>query len=198
MPRIGGLGVITAIRRRGKPEGLRVLEQPTGSNTQFWLVVACGLPAFLVGITEDLTKNRLGPLAPARYLRLGGTGHLAARRVILRTDIPGVDSLITMLPFAIALTLLCVTGVANAINIIDGFNGLASMCVLMMLLGIAYVAFRPVTSSWRARRSSGRRGARLLRVELSRRLDLPRRRRRLLHRLCGVAELSVLLLGRNP
>jgi UDP-N-acetylmuramyl pentapeptide phosphotransferase/UDP-N-acetylglucosamine-1-phosphate transferase len=43
---------------------------------------------------------------------------------------------------AIALTLLCVTGVANAINIIDGFNGLASMCVMMMLLGIAYVAFQ--------------------------------------------------------
>src|SRR5450432_442468 len=47
-----------------------------------------------------------------------------------------------MTPFAIALTLLCVTGVANAINIIDGFNGLASMCVMMMMLGIAYVAFQ--------------------------------------------------------
>ena len=45
------------------------------------------------------------------------------------------------MPFAVALTLLCVTGVANAINIIDGFNGLASMCVLMMLLAIAYVGF---------------------------------------------------------
>jgi UDP-N-acetylmuramyl pentapeptide phosphotransferase/UDP-N-acetylglucosamine-1-phosphate transferase len=35
-----------------------------------------------------------------------------------------------------------VTGVANAVNIIDGFNGLASMCVLMMLLAIAYVAYQ--------------------------------------------------------
>ena len=47
-----------------------------------------------------------------------------------------------MAPFAIALTLLCVTGVANAINIIDGFNGLASMCVPLMLLALVYVAFR--------------------------------------------------------
>ena len=62
--------------------------------------------------------------------------------MILRTDIPGVDHLIVWMPAAIALTLLCVTGVANAINIIDGFNGLASMCVMMMLLGIAYVAFQ--------------------------------------------------------
>jgi UDP-N-acetylmuramyl pentapeptide phosphotransferase/UDP-N-acetylglucosamine-1-phosphate transferase len=33
----------------------------------------------------------------------------------------------------------------NAINIIDGFNGLASMCVAIMLAGIAYVAFRSAT-----------------------------------------------------
>ena len=32
--------------------------------------------------------------------------------------------------------------VTNAVNIIDGFNGLASMCVMMMLLGVAYVAFQ--------------------------------------------------------
>jgi UDP-N-acetylmuramyl pentapeptide phosphotransferase/UDP-N-acetylglucosamine-1-phosphate transferase len=47
-----------------------------------------------------------------------------------------------MSPFAIALTVLVVTGVSNAINIIDGFNGLASMCVLMMVASIAYVAFQ--------------------------------------------------------
>jgi UDP-N-acetylmuramyl pentapeptide phosphotransferase/UDP-N-acetylglucosamine-1-phosphate transferase len=34
-----------------------------------------------------------------------------------------------------------VAGVANAVNIIDGFNGLASMCVVIMLIGLAYVAF---------------------------------------------------------
>ncbi|HEX4235413.1 MAG TPA: glycosyltransferase, partial [Caldimonas sp.] len=62
--------------------------------------------------------------------------------VILRTDIPGIDQLIRWIPAAIALTLLSVTGVANAVNIIDGFNGLASMCVMMMLLGISYVAFQ--------------------------------------------------------
>lgn len=62
--------------------------------------------------------------------------------VIRRTDIPGIDWLITMSPFAIALTIFVVTGVANAVNIIDGFNGLASMCVLMMMLAIAYVAFQ--------------------------------------------------------
>jgi hypothetical protein len=47
---------------------------------------------------------------------------------VARTTIPGIDTLLQYLPFAIALTVFAVTGVANAINIIDGFNGLASLC----------------------------------------------------------------------
>jgi UDP-N-acetylmuramyl pentapeptide phosphotransferase/UDP-N-acetylglucosamine-1-phosphate transferase len=62
--------------------------------------------------------------------------------VVRHTAIPGVDSLIVFAPFAVALTVFVVTGVANSINIIDGFNGLASMCVLMMLVAVAYVAFQ--------------------------------------------------------
>jgi UDP-N-acetylmuramyl pentapeptide phosphotransferase/UDP-N-acetylglucosamine-1-phosphate transferase len=124
VPRIGGIGVLIAMAVVGV----------FGNFTQkdaapyFWLFLACGLPAFLVGIAEDLTKK-----VAARW-RLLATSVSAA--------IPGIDQLIRWMPMAIALTLLCVTGVANAINIIDGFNGLASMCVMMMLLGIAYVAFQ--------------------------------------------------------
>ena len=33
---------------------------------------------------------------------------------------------------------LAVAGVANSVNIIDGFNGLASMCVVIMLAALAY------------------------------------------------------------
>jgi UDP-N-acetylmuramyl pentapeptide phosphotransferase/UDP-N-acetylglucosamine-1-phosphate transferase len=138
VPRIGGIGVIVAITVAGLfANAMGVVADP-----QFWLLVACGLPAFVVGITEDLTKSvfaRWRLLATVISAALA-TWFLGA--IIHRTDIPGIDTLITLLPFAIALTLLCVTGVANAINIIDGFNGLASMCVMMMMFGIAYVAFQ--------------------------------------------------------
>jgi UDP-N-acetylmuramyl pentapeptide phosphotransferase/UDP-N-acetylglucosamine-1-phosphate transferase len=138
VPRVGGVGVLVAMAVAG------VFDLFTQKNAApyFWLFLACGLPAFLVGIAEDLTKR-----VAARW-RLLATCVSAALAVwllgavILRTDIPGVDQLIRWMPMAIALTLLCVTGVANAINIIDGFNGLASMCVMMMMLGIAYVAFQ--------------------------------------------------------
>jgi UDP-N-acetylmuramyl pentapeptide phosphotransferase/UDP-N-acetylglucosamine-1-phosphate transferase len=138
VPRIGGLGVLVAMVVAG------VFANSTQQDTapKFWLLLACGMPAFVLGIAEDLTK------AVAARWRLLATCISAALAValldavILRTDIPGIDQLIVWFPAAIALTLLCVTGVANAVNIIDGFNGLASMCVMMMLLGVAYVAFQ--------------------------------------------------------
>ena len=138
VPRIGGFGVIVAIG----VAGVFAYFANADVGGFFWLLMACALPAFLVGIAEDLTKK-----VSARW-RLLATGVSAALAVwlldgiIRRTDIPGLDTVIQMAPMAIALTLLCVTGVANAVNIIDGFNGLASMCVMMMLLGIAYVAFQ--------------------------------------------------------
>ena len=137
VPRVGGIGVLVALGIAGAFSGFT----RTSPGTGFWLLLACGLPAFLVGVAEDLTKQ-----VAARW-RLLATCVSAALAVWLlgavihRTDIPGIDPLITMTPFAVALTLLSVTGVANAVNIIDGFNGLASMCVMMMMLGIAYVGF---------------------------------------------------------
>ena len=62
--------------------------------------------------------------------------------MVAKTDIPDVDQLIRWAPLSVLLTVFVITGVANAINIIDGFNGLASMCVLMMILALGYVAFQ--------------------------------------------------------
>jgi UDP-N-acetylmuramyl pentapeptide phosphotransferase/UDP-N-acetylglucosamine-1-phosphate transferase len=40
------------------------------------------------------------------------------------------------------LTVLAVAGIANAVNIIDGFNGLASVVCICMLLSLGYVALQ--------------------------------------------------------
>jgi len=138
VPRIGGVSVLAAIVIASALAQLL----PGRVDHNLWVLLACAAPAFAAGIAEDLTKR-----VAARWRLLATTlsAALAAwllDAVLVKTDIPGVDSLITLLPFAVGLTLLCVTGVANAVNIIDGFNGLASMCVMMMLLAIAYVAFQ--------------------------------------------------------
>ena len=100
------------------------------------LLIACSLPAFVSGITEDPTKK----VSPRRHLVAtalsASLGIWLLGAVVTQTDIPGVDQPIRWLPFAVLLTVLVITGVANAVNIIDGFNGLASMCVLMMMLAL--------------------------------------------------------------
>jgi len=138
VPRIGGIGVFAALWAGA------VLAQYSGhpESAGLWWLLACSLPTFISGLAEDLTKN----VSPRRRLVFTAISASAAvwllDAVFTRTDIPGVDHLIIYTPFAIALTVFVVTGLANAINIIDGFNGLASMCVLMMTLAIAYVAFQ--------------------------------------------------------
>jgi UDP-N-acetylmuramyl pentapeptide phosphotransferase/UDP-N-acetylglucosamine-1-phosphate transferase len=101
---------------------------------------ACSVPAFAAGLIEDLTKTvtprqRLAATAVSAALTAWALG-----AVIARTDIPGLDWIASYPIGAVFLAIFVVAGVANSINIIDGMNGLASMCVVLMLMGLAYVA----------------------------------------------------------
>jgi UDP-N-acetylmuramyl pentapeptide phosphotransferase/UDP-N-acetylglucosamine-1-phosphate transferase len=58
-------------------------------------------------------------------------------------QILGIDNLMLAYPFlTIAITCFAVGGVANAFNIIDGYNGLSAMVAVIILSGITYVAFQ--------------------------------------------------------
>ncbi|TSE23008.1 putative undecaprenyl-phosphate N-acetylglucosaminyl 1-phosphate transferase [Tepidimonas sediminis] len=59
-----------------------------------------------------------------------------------RLGVPGVDALLALWPLlAWAVTLVAVAGVANAVNIIDGFNGLAAATSMLMFAAFGYVAW---------------------------------------------------------
>jgi UDP-N-acetylmuramyl pentapeptide phosphotransferase/UDP-N-acetylglucosamine-1-phosphate transferase len=138
VPRLGGLalfaGIVVSIAW--------VHWSVQGDHVAMWSLMAAALPAFLAGLVEDVTHN----VSPRRRLVLtavsAALGIWLLDAVLRHTDIPGLDTLLLWTPAAVALTLLTVTGVANAINIIDGFNGLASMCVLFMFLALAYVGYQ--------------------------------------------------------
>ena len=138
VPRIGGIGVLLAVFAGTL---LAQFTRPALSES-LWLLLASALPAFLGGFAEDLTKkiSAAGRLIAA--VISAGLAVWLLEAVVRHTAIPGVDPLMRIEPFAIALTLLVVTGVSNSINIIDGFNGLASMCVLIMLMALAYVGLQ--------------------------------------------------------
>jgi UDP-N-acetylmuramyl pentapeptide phosphotransferase/UDP-N-acetylglucosamine-1-phosphate transferase len=137
VPRIGGIGIFGGVVAIVP---LLAYRQPSWTPLAALLLVS-SLPAFVAGLAEDFTKTQ----SPRR--RLVFTAVAAALAIwlvdatILRTDIPGLDWVVSF-PFgAVLVTVFVVAGVANAVNIIDGFNGLASMCAVLMLGGLAYVAY---------------------------------------------------------
>jgi len=138
VPRVGGIGIVA-----GAWAGIAVIFwRDPAVGRQAALLMLCAIPAFASGLTEDLTKTQ----SPRR--RLFFTAVSAALAVFLldgairRTDIPGLDWLVATAAGAAIVTVFVVAGVANSINIIDGFNGLASMCTVLMMASIGYVAFQ--------------------------------------------------------
>lgn len=137
VPRIGGVGIFIALLAGCVLAQIRVPDVAP----MLWMLIVTAMPAYLAGIVEDLTKTVPPRQRLAAAALSGGLGILLLDGMIQRTHIPGLDQLVVYLPVALALTLLVTAGVSNAVNLIDGFNGLASMCVLMMMLALAYVAF---------------------------------------------------------
>ncbi len=91
---------------------------------------------------EDVTK-RIGV-----WLRLAATmasGVLVCCLTgvsLTHVNVWGVDWLLGWWPLSIAFTAFAIGGVANAINIIDGFNGLAVGAMMIAFFSIAAVANR--------------------------------------------------------
>jgi UDP-N-acetylmuramyl pentapeptide phosphotransferase/UDP-N-acetylglucosamine-1-phosphate transferase len=59
---------------------------------------------------------------------------------LTRLDVPLLDHLLAYWPVAVMFTAFAVGGVANAINIIDGFHGLASGTSILALLALTLLA----------------------------------------------------------
>lgn len=136
VPRIGGLGIALGILTAT----LYRLQSSPNPSLELALL-ACALPAFGVGLTEDLTK-KVG--VKTRLFFTGISGVMAVYflgAIITKLDTPGLDWLITLPLVSVLFTIFCVMGLANAYNIIDGFHGLASMVAMISLIAIAYVNF---------------------------------------------------------
>lgn len=136
VPRIGGIsiaiGIFTATLIRFQSNPANMLELT---------LLACAIPTFAIGLTEDLTK-KVGVKTRLIFTAIAAAMaaiYLGAQ--ITRLDIPGIDYLLGIPAIAIIFTIFATTGLANAYNIIDGFNGLSSMVGIITLMGLAYVSF---------------------------------------------------------
>lgn len=134
-PRIGGAAIavgyfITLFFLEGE---LRAL---------FALVGLAGLPALFFGLAEDLTK-KVG--VKARLLATIASGLIfawASGYTVTHVEIAFMDALLAYPLIALAFTSFAIGGVANAINLIDGFHGLASGTLIIILLAFALVGWR--------------------------------------------------------
>lgn len=104
-------------------------------------LIVCLLPAFGIGLFEDLTR-RAGVLMRLVVTMLSASlGWWLLDGKLTRLDIPYVDELlIAFVPAAFLLTLIAGAGIAHAINIIDGCNGLSGFFVTVILASLGWVA----------------------------------------------------------
>lgn len=141
VPRIGGLAVVSGILFGMLAYAFLFPRQiPAARVSAILLLAAAGAPAFIAGIAEDLSKR----ISVRVRLIATFASALVASAVLGATvnelDIWGLDNLLKVTPVAVLVTALVVAGGANAVNIIDGFNGLAGSVITIMALAIAAIA----------------------------------------------------------
>jgi UDP-N-acetylmuramyl pentapeptide phosphotransferase/UDP-N-acetylglucosamine-1-phosphate transferase len=133
-PRVGGIALMIGLA----VVWLLVLE-PVKDILRNMLIAS--LPAFMFGTAEDLTKK---VSVKARLLATIFSGVLAwwlTGISITHVDIWGLDSLLKWLPISVMFTAIAIGGFANSVNIIDGFNGLASGVLFICLAALGMIAF---------------------------------------------------------
>jgi UDP-N-acetylmuramyl pentapeptide phosphotransferase/UDP-N-acetylglucosamine-1-phosphate transferase len=133
-PRVGGIALMI---------GLAVVwflvVEPVKDILKNMLIAS--LPAFIFGTAEDLTKK---VSVKARLFATIFSGVLAwwiTGISITHVDIWGLDSLLQWLPISVMFTAIAIGGFANSVNIIDGFNGLASGVLFICLAALGMIAF---------------------------------------------------------
>lgn len=137
VPRIGGVPIAL-----GLTAGSCLLAWFLG-DAKVLIVLLVALPAFVIGMLEDVTK-KVGPMPRllATFVS-AGLGYFLLGAGLQRLDIPLLDGLLSQFwLLSLLLTLVAVGGVAHAVNIIDGYNGLSGMVSIFIFLAVAYVSFK--------------------------------------------------------
>lgn len=139
VPRIGGLGIFCGMLAAAFL--LCCLPSSRKPDLLFMLLITAS-PAFVAGLVEDFTK-RISPFIRLLFAVLSaGLGIVFLGAVIFRVGIRDLNELFAFWPLAFVFTVFAVTGMVQAVNIVDGFNGLSSGVALLVLFALAYVAFR--------------------------------------------------------
>ena len=106
--------------------GPRASVSPPPVRDLLFAVGASAALAFLAGMIEDFTKTGRITLRLVAPMLSGLVFCLLTGYAVTRVDIPFVDHVMALPFVAIAFTAFAMAGLTHAVNIIDGFDGLAA------------------------------------------------------------------------
>jgi UDP-N-acetylmuramyl pentapeptide phosphotransferase/UDP-N-acetylglucosamine-1-phosphate transferase len=143
VPRVGGVGLVLGIVGAFAWVHLGPAHASLDlTSASVAALIGSSLPVFAIGLVEDLTKRVSVPMRLGFTLASALLAWWSLDAVLPRLDVPLVDPLLALLPVAVGITAVGVAGITNAINIIDGFNGIAGSTVIAMLAGMAFLGGR--------------------------------------------------------
>lgn len=134
IPRLGGFSILLCFLL------MSIINFDEKPNL-FFMYFVISLPVFILGVLEDFTQS-ISPL-----IRLLGSVFssvlfiLFFEKLIRSVGINVIDELLVFNFFAILTTLLCITFIIQAFNIIDGLNGLCLITASLCLLSISIISF---------------------------------------------------------
>jgi UDP-N-acetylmuramyl pentapeptide phosphotransferase/UDP-N-acetylglucosamine-1-phosphate transferase len=136
--RIGGLPIFLSVVLCASISVWRV------PAMMYWLfaLLLCSMIAFIGGIAEDYTGTVRASRRLVLTMAAALLGYFLLGAKLGRIDFPFGSLALESIWIVLPLTVLAVAGIANAVNIIDGFNGLASVVTICMLMSLAYVALQ--------------------------------------------------------
>lgn len=135
--RLGGLPIFIALCSALLLEAWLI----SASTDTVTRLIVCVLPAFLIGLVEDVTR-RAG--ITSRLLLTMVSAALAFWLLdgqLSRLDLPIVDAVLASSPLVcLMLTMFAAGGVAHSVNIIDGYNGLSGFFSVAAFISLGVIA----------------------------------------------------------
>ena len=131
-PRVGGIAIVAGVL-------IGYALAPSSSQHLLGPFLLAGSPAFMFGLAEDVTNRVSVRTRLLATMACGVLGWVLTGYSITNVNFPGLDWLLSFTFFSVLFTAFAVGGIANAINIIDGFNGLAAGTVVIILTAFGVV-----------------------------------------------------------
>ena len=138
IPRFGGMAIFLG--------SMAAMSIPAGMNEKIKIAMIGGALMYLLGISDDI-KN----LKPAvKFIGQWGIATLVyvlGIRITFIGNYFGADvtgphaNVILSEGVAYIITVFWIVGITNAVNLMDGLDGLAAGCTAIMSLSLAYVAY---------------------------------------------------------